>query len=164
MNKPDLRDPLQLLAFGFGSGLAPKAPGTFGSLLALALFPLLAMLGLPAYLLLVLVATVAGVKICTHAANALGVHDDGRIVWDEFAGQWIALIPLLLVPAWQADVQGILWLFAGFALFRLLDISKPWPISYLDKNLHGGLGIMLDDVLAGAVAGLILWGLRGVFL
>lgn len=164
MNKPDLRDPLQLLAFGFGSGLAPKAPGTFGSLLALALFPLLAMLSLPAYLLLVLVATVAGVKICTHAANALGVHDDGRIVWDEFAGQWIALIPLLLVPAWQADLSGMLWLFAGFALFRLLDISKPWPISYLDKNLHGGLGIMLDDVLAGAVAGLILWGLRGVLV
>lgn len=162
MNKPDLRDPLQLLAFGFGSGLAPKAPGTFGSLLALALFPLLALMPLTAYLVLLAASVLFGIGICAHAANALGVHDDGRIVWDEFAGQWITLLPLLLVPGWQLDVTGVLWLVAGFALFRLLDIAKPWPIAYLDKNVHGGLGIMLDDVAAGALAGLALWWLRGV--
>lgn len=164
MNKPDLRDPLQLLAFGFGSGLAPKAPGTFGSLAALALFPLLALLPLPAYLLLVAAAVVFGIPVCAHAAKALEVHDDGRIVWDEFAGQWITLTPLLLAPGWQLDAAGLLWLVGGFALFRLLDIAKPWPIGYLDRKLHGGLGIMLDDVVAGVLAAMVLWFLRGVFL
>lgn len=158
MNKPDLRDPLQLLAFGFGSGLAPKAPGTFGSLVALAFFPLLALLTLPAYLVVVIVAAVAGIKICAHAADALGVHDDGRIVWDEFVGQWITLTPLLPLLHWNA--QSVLWLLTGFALFRLLDIAKPWPIGYLDRKLHGGAGIMLDDVVAGMVAAAILMWLR----
>ncbi len=160
MNKPDLRDPLQLLAFGFGSGLAPKAPGTFGSLAALVFFPLLALLTLPAYLAVVAVATVVGVKICGHAAEALAVHDDGRIVWDEFAGQWLALAPL--VPVLQWNLQGALWLLAGFVLFRIFDIAKPWPISYLDRELQGGLGIMLDDIVAGLLAAAVLMLLRGV--
>jgi phosphatidylglycerophosphatase A len=158
--KPDLRDPLQLLAFGFGSGLAPKAPGTFGSLLALALFPLLALLSVPAYLAVLAVAAVAGIAICGHAARALDVHDDGRIVWDEFAGQWLALLPLVPVTAWSWSAFG--WLLAGFALFRLFDIAKPWPIGYLDRRIHGGLGIMLDDLLAGVCAGLVLALLRGL--
>ena len=161
MNKPDLRDPLQLLAFGFGSGLAPKAPGTFGSLLAVLLFPLLALLNLPAYLVLVGVASLAGIVICDHAARALQVHDDGRIVWDEFAGQWLALTPLVPVLAW--DAPSLLWLLAGFALFRLFDVAKPWPIGYLDRKVHGGLGIMLDDLVAGVLAGAILYCLRLVF-
>ncbi|MFP5429572.1 MAG: phosphatidylglycerophosphatase A [Gammaproteobacteria bacterium] len=161
MNKPDLRDPLQLLAFGFGSGLAPKAPGTFGSLLAVLLFPLLALLTLPAYLVLVAVASLAGIVICDHAAKALQVHDDGRIVWDEFAGQWLALTPLVPVLAW--DAPSLLWLLAGFALFRLFDVAKPWPIGYLDRKVHGGLGIMLDDLVAGVLAGAVLYGLRLVF-
>lgn len=161
MNKPDLRDPLQLLAFGFGSGLAPKAPGTFGSLLAVLLFPLLALLTLPAYLVLVAVASLAGIVICDHAAKALQVHDDGRIVWDEFAGQWLALTPLVPVLAW--DAPSLLWLLAGFALFRLFDVAKPWPIGYLDRRVHGGLGIMLDDLVAGVLAGAVLYGLRLVF-
>lgn len=155
--QPDLRDPLQLLAFGFGSGLAPKAPGTAGSLVALALFPVLALLPLPAYLAVLAVAAAGGVWICGHAARALDVHDDGRIVWDEFAGQWIALLPLLPVAAW--DGRTLLWLVAGFGLFRLFDVAKPWPIGYLDKRVSGGLGIMLDDLVAGAIAGLALWGL-----
>lgn len=161
MNKPDLRDPLQLLAFGFGSGLAPKAPGTFGSLLAVVLFPLLALLSLPAYLGIVLLASLAGIVICDHAAKALQVHDDGRIVWDEFAGQWLALTPLVPVLAWNA--ASLLWLLTGFALFRLFDVAKPWPIGYLDRKVHGGLGIMLDDLVAGVLAGAVLYGLRLMF-
>lgn len=155
--KPDLRDPLQLLAFGLGSGLAPKAPGTFGSLAALAFFPLLALLPLPAYLAVLAAAAVGGVWICEHAARALDVHDDGRIVWDEFAGQWLALLPLLPVAAW--DLRSLVGLAAGFGLFRLFDIAKPWPIGYFDKSVPGGFGIMLDDLIAGAFAALALWGL-----
>lgn len=157
MNKPDLRDPLQLLAFGFGSGLAPKAPGTFGSLAALTVFPLLALLALPAYLGVVALAALAGVVICDHAAKALQVHDDGRIVWDEFAGQWLALTPLVPVLQWQ--VTDLLWLLAGFGLFRVFDIAKPWPIGYLDRKVHGGLGIMIDDLVAGLFAALVLLAL-----
>jgi len=164
MNKPDLRDPLQWLAFGFGSGLAPKAPGTFGSLTALLLFPLLALMPLPAYLVFVTAAAVFGITICAHAADALAVHDDGRIVWDEFAGQWIALTPMVLAPAWYQDWRSGLWLVGGFALFRLLDIAKPWPIGYLDRKLDGGLGIMLDDVVAGVLTAVVLWFLRGVVM
>ncbi|HCT40847.1 MAG TPA: phosphatidylglycerophosphatase A [Moraxellaceae bacterium] len=161
MNKPDLRDPLQLLAFGFGSGLAPKAPGTFGSLAALACFPLLALLTLPAFLGVVLAAALAGIVICDHAAKALDVHDDGRIVWDEFAGQWLALTPLVPTLAWGPT--DLLWLLAGFGLFRIFDIIKPWPISHLDEKVHGGLGIMLDDLVAGVFAGLVLFALRLAF-
>lgn len=155
--KPDLRDPLQLLAFGFGSGLAPKAPGTFGSLAALACFPLLALLPLPAYLAVLVLASVGGVYICDHAARALDVHDDGRIVWDEFAGLWITLLPLLPLREWNATA--CLGLVAGFAFFRLFDIAKPWPIGYFDRSVPGGFGIMLDDLIAGAFAALALFGL-----
>lgn len=160
MNKPDLRDPLQLLAFGFGSGLAPKAPGTFGSLAALLFFPFLALLSVPAYCAVLVLASLAGIAICGHAARALGVHDDGRIVWDEFAGQWITLLPLVPVLHW--GVAELVWLVAGFTLFRLFDIAKPWPIGYLDRKVHGGLGIMVDDLLAGIFAALVLALLRGV--
>lgn len=157
--RPNLRDPLQLLAFGFGSGLAPRAPGTFGSLAALAVFPVLALLPLPLYLGVLALAVLVGIYACGHAARALGVHDDGRIVWDEFAGQWLTLLPLLPVHAWS--LPELLWLVAGFALFRLFDIAKPWPIGYLDRKVHGGLGIMLDDLLAGAFAAFALLLLRG---
>lgn len=155
--KPDLRDPLQLLAFGFGSGLAPKAPGTFGSLAAVALFPLLALLPLPAFLAVLVASAVGGVYICGHAARALDVHDDGRIVWDEFAGQWLALLPLLPLAQW--DARALIGLAAGFGLFRLFDIAKPWPIGYFDRSVPGGLGIMLDDLIAGAIAAAVLAGL-----
>ena len=89
------------------------------------------------------------------------MHDDGRIVWDEFAGQWIALIPLVPVLHW--DGASVLWLLVGFGLFRLFDIAKPWPIGYLDRKVHGGLGIMVDDLAAGAIAGACLYALRMLF-
>ncbi|UUO23072.1 phosphatidylglycerophosphatase A [Colwellia sp. M166] len=138
-----LLNPVHFLALGFGSGLAPKAPGTFGTLAAVPLFLLLAPLSSPLYLLLLIVMSVAGIYICGKAAEDAGVPDHGAIVWDEFVG---FLITMFLIPiSWQS-------ILVGFLLFRLFDIFKPWPISYLDKNCHGGLGIMLDDIVAGIAA------------
>ncbi len=150
-----LRNPVQFLAFGFGSGLSPKAPGTAGTVVALLLFPLLAKLPLAAYLSVVAVVTLIGFYLCGEAAKQLGVHDHPGIVWDEFAGFWLAMTA---IPA------TLPWMLAGFALFRLFDIWKPWPIGYLDKRVHGGVGIMLDDLLAGLFSWIILMVcLRWVF-
>ncbi|MGB2742306.1 MAG: phosphatidylglycerophosphatase A [Cognaticolwellia sp.] len=138
-----LSNPIHFLALGFGSGLAPKAPGTFGTLAAVPLFLLLTPLDNMLYLALVVLMSVTGIYICGKAAKDAGVHDHGAIVWDEFVG---FLITMFLIPVtWQT-------LLVGFALFRFFDILKPWPISYLDKNCHGGLGIMLDDIVAGVAA------------
>ena len=139
-----LTNPVHFLALGYGSGLAPFMPGTFGTLAALPLVIAAALPGsLFLYLTLTLVACIAGIWICDRTANDMGVHDHSAIVWDEVAGM---LITMLLVPiSWQT-------LLAGFVLFRFFDIVKPWPIRYLDKHVHGGLGIMLDDVVAGMFA------------
>ena len=146
----DLRDPLMLLALGFGSGLLPRAPGTWGTVVGCALFAVLAPLGLPAMIGITAAAIVVGVPLCTVAAQRLGVHDHPAIVWDEIAGVMLAL---LFVPlTW-------FWVVAAFLLFRLLDVAKPWPIGWLDRRVSGGFGIMLDDVLAGAATGLALMGL-----
>ena len=103
------------------------------------------------YVLMLLVTTAAGIWICGRTADDLGIHDHGGIVWDEFVGLWITLF---MVPMdWR-------WILAGFALFRLLDILKPWPIKWADKQVEGGLGIMLDDVLAGIMAALCLQAAR----
>lgn len=137
---------------GFGSGLAPVAPGTFGTLVAVPFYLLLAQLSLPWYLLAVNLGFAIGVYICQYTSDALGVHDHGGIVWDEFVGYWITMIA---VPfAWQ-------WILLGFVLFRGFDIVKPWPVKIADKKIKGGFGIMLDDVLAGLYAlacmHLVLW-------
>lgn len=149
--KQIVSDPILFLAFGFGSGLAKKAPGTFGTLVAIPVYWLFAQTNLYVYSLLTLVATVTGIWICDSAAKKLGEHDFGGIVWDEIAGY---LITMWLVPVtWQAMVL-------GFILFRFFDIVKPWPIKWVDRQVQGGLGIMLDDVLAGVFAGgLLLWAL-----
>ena len=149
-----LSDPVLFLAFGFGSGLAKKAPGTFGTLAAVPLYWVFAQADLLAYSLLTLIVIVVGVPICKIAAEKLGEHDFGGIVWDEIAGY---LITMWLAPfTWQAMI-------AGFILFRIFDILKPWPIKWIDQQVHGGLGIMLDDVLAAVFAGGVLllavqWG------
>jgi phosphatidylglycerophosphatase A len=141
----DLTQPIQFLALGFGSGLAPKAPGTFGTLAAIPVFLLLTML-MPAplpYALAVIVMGLAGIYICGKAADDVGVHDHPAIVWDEFVGFFITMF---MVPvSWQS-------ILVGFILFRIFDILKPWPISFIDKKMTGGLGIMFDDVLAGIFA------------
>ncbi|BAO43779.1 phosphatidylglycerophosphatase A family protein [Thiolapillus brandeum] len=141
--KPDLKNPVHLLAFGFGSGCAPLVPGTFGTLAAVPIYVLLSRLPLSLYLLVLAGVIVAGIWLCGRASRELGVHDHGGIVWDEFAGYFVTMIAA--PPGWQ----GIL---LGFFLFRLFDIWKPWPIGWLDKKVAGGLGIMVDDLLAGVYA------------
>lgn len=139
----NLANPVHLLAFGFGSGVGPKAPGTWGTLVAVPIFLLMQDLSLPVYLGLVAVITVLGIWLCDVTAKDLGVHDHPGIVWDEIAGYLITMI---------AAPSGWLWLVIGFVLFRLFDILKPWPIRSIDEGVDGGLGIMLDDVLAGVMA------------
>jgi len=143
-----LRSPILLLAFGFGSGLSPKAPGTMGTLAAIPLWWLLAQLPLTSYLIVVLIAAVVGITICGRAADQMGVHDHGGIVWDEFVGFWIAMAALPVT--WTSMIL-------GFVLFRLFDILKPWPISWLDKKVSGGFGIMIDDVIAGLAAAAVIY-------
>ena len=138
-----LRNPVHLLAFGFGSGALPRAPGTCGTLAAIPFYLLLAQLPLALYLLALVAAFALGIYLCGRTARNLGVHDHGGIVWDEFVGFWITM--LVAPPGW-------LWLLAGFILFRLFDILKPFPINWLDKRVEGGLGIMLDDAVAGTFA------------
>lgn len=138
---------VHFLAFGFGSGAAPKAPGTFGTLAAIPLYLMLAQLPLWAYGLVLLVSFALGVYLCGQASKDMGVHDHGGIVWDEFVGYWITMAALPV--SW-------VWVVAGFVLFRFFDIIKPWPIGWLDKRVHGGLGIMIDDVIAGLFALIIL--------
>ncbi len=143
-----LSNPVHLLAFGFGSGLSPRAPGTMGTIVAVPLYLLMVHFLSPySYLALIIVTFVIGIYLCGRTAKDLGVHDHGGIVWDEFVGYWITMF---MVPlTWY-------WVLAGFILFRLFDILKPFPIGWLDRKVGGGLGIMVDDVLAGAYAAICL--------
>ena len=143
-------DPVCFLAFGFGSGLAPHAPGTFGTLAAVPLYLLLAGLPLPAYLALTALMFLAGVWLCGRCEQRLGIQDHSGIVWDEFVGLFISLAGMPVTPV---------AVIAGFCLFRFFDILKPWPIAGLDRRVHGGLGIMLDDALAGLYAWTALFAL-----
>ena len=152
--KPNLTNPVHLLAFGFGSGLMPKAPGTAGTVAAILPWLWLSQQSLTTYLIVLSVATIIGIYLCDKTSRDLGVHDHSGIVWDEFCGLWLTMIA---VPAtWQ-------WLLLGFVLFRFFDIIKPWPINWLDKKIPGGLGIMVDDLLAGLFAWLILQSLLYFF-
>jgi len=145
--RPNLKNPVHLLAFGFGSGCAPVAPGTFGTMAAVALYIPLSWLSLPLYLLMLGLVILAGIWLCGRTSKDLGVHDHGGIVWDEFAGYFVTMIAA--PPGWIS-------LMLGFVLFRLFDIWKPWPIRVLDRRVGGGLGIMVDDLLAGFYALVLL--------
>ena len=138
-------------AVGFGSGLAPKAPGTAGSAAVLLLVPLWMSLGFSASVMLIALMSLVGIYICDAAAKIMQVHDDGRIVWDEFAGQSITLLPLLYCDS-------VSWwsVLLAFALFRVFDVWKPWPIGWADRQVGGGFGIMLDDLIAGVWAATVL--------
>lgn len=143
----NMRNPIHFLAFGFGSGLAPKAPGTFGTLAAIPVWYLFAQLPLWGYLLATLAVIAIGPWLCGRTSRDMGVHDHGGIVWDEIAG---FLVTMIAAPvSWPA-------LLLGFLLFRFFDVIKPWPIGWLDRRVHGGTGIMLDDLLAGVYAAVLL--------
>ena len=142
-----LLDPGHLLSFGFGSGLSPFAPGTAGTLAAIPFYLLLSTLNPLAYLLATLISVIAGVYLCGRTSKALGVHDHAAIVWDEFAGFFITM---LFAPV------SLTTIVLGFCLFRVFDILKPWPASVIDSRIKSGLGVMLDDVIAGIYAMLVL--------
>ena len=135
--------PIHFLAFGFGSGLAPKAPGTFGTLVGLPLFAALMLLPEASHLIVIALLFAAGIPICQQTGDALGVPDHGSIVWDEIVAM---LLVLEFTPlAWP-------WWAAAFVLFRLFDIWKPFPIRQCDARLKGGFGVMFDDLLAALYA------------
>src|SRR5690554_7008550 len=133
-----LTNPNHFFAFGFGSGLMRRAPGTFGTLAAIPIFWLIQDLSWPLYVLWLLVTFALGVYWCDKSSRALGVHDHPGIVWDEMVGYWLTMV--LAPPGWY-------WMLAGFVLFRLFDIAKPWPISYAVCCVKEKIGIMIDDVL-----------------
>lgn len=135
------------LALGFGSGLAPKAPGTFGTLAAIPLVYLLSLSSTTIYLLFLVAGTLLGCYVCGKTASDVGEHDHGAIVWDEIIG---FALTMLWVPISLPS------LVVGFILFRFFDITKPWPIRWFDQKVHGGVGIMLDDLLAALPALAIL--------
>lgn len=146
-----MRDPVHFLAFGLGAGLAPVAPGTFGTLVAVPVELLLRPLGLGVRIAAVVAVCVVGIWLCGESARRLETHDHPGIVWDEIAGYLLAM--LAAPPGWP-------WIVAGFLLFRLFDILKPWPIRELDHGIGGGTGIMLDDIVAGLFAGALLLAAR----
>jgi phosphatidylglycerophosphatase A len=146
----NLKNPWHFLATGFGSGLSPIIPGTMGTVASIPLYLLIVQLPFAVYILITIVAAVIGITICQKTSDDMGVHDHGSIVWDEFVGFWITMA-IAPVVSWQ-------WILAGFVLFRFFDMIKPWPISWLDKHVHGGFGIMVDDILAGFMAMICLWG------
>ncbi len=142
--------PAYFIAFGFGTGLMPFAPGTWGTLIGVVLYTLIAPLPQAFYFLLLLIFFGLGVYVSTHISQELGIDDYKGIVWDEVVG---FCVTMTMVPCHS------IWLIIGFILFRLFDVCKPWPISFIDQHIKSGLGIMLDDVLAGVCASLILHSL-----
>ncbi|CZI86253.1 Phosphatidylglycerophosphatase A [Legionella pneumophila] len=141
------QDPVYFIAFGFGSGLMSIAPGTWGTLAAIPLYLLMINAHWSIYLLWTALAFALGVWGSDRVTEDLGVHDYKGIVWDEVVGY---LLTMFLAP------KGISWMLIGFILFRIFDIWKPQPIRMIDQRVHGGLGIMLDDVLAAIPAWCIM--------
>jgi len=148
MRAPNMGNPIHLLAFGFGSGLSKKMPGTVGTLASLLFVPLIWMLPAVAQMALIVVAFAVGVYLCGQTSKDMGVHDHGGIVWDEFVGMWLTL--MFMPQSWLVVAIGFVW-------FRIFDILKPWPIKWFDQQVHGGLGIMLDDIIAAVFAWCALW-------
>jgi phosphatidylglycerophosphatase A len=143
-----LRDPVQLVALGFGTGLAPRAPGTFGSLLALLPAWWCFALPLPWRIAIVVAFVAIGVWVCGESARRLGVHDHSGIVFDEIAG--------LMATSLATPARTLPWFALTFVFFRLFDIWKPWPIREVDHRMRGGAGIILDDLMAALYAAICL--------
>ncbi len=146
-----LRSPTVFLATGFGSGLSSIAPGTAGTLVAVPFAALLMLAPVQVQWIVPIVAFLLGIPLCSACTAQLDVHDHPGIVWDEIAA--FLFLPLVLPPQF-------VWLIPAFLLFRFFDIVKPWPIRDLDHRLHGGLGIMLDDLVAAIFAAFCLAGFR----
>lgn len=140
-----------LIAIGFGIGIiSNKIPvGTVASLAAIPIWWILVyFFSYKGYLLFLILVIVIGIHCCDRINNVIGVHDHKSIVWDEFVGMWVTLT---YVPYWNW-----LWISIAFVLFRVLDIAKPWPISWVDRVVKGGIGIIMDDILAGLISIYIL--------
>lgn len=148
------KNPLHFIAFGFGSGLLPKAPGTFGTLVAIPFYLLLQDFSLVTYVLIIVAATFFGVWICDITSKDLNVPDHPGIVWDEIVGY---LVTMLISP------PGSWWIAVGFVTFRFFDVLKPWPIRSIERRVSGGLGIMLDDILAALYSWLIIGSIIYLF-
>ena len=146
-----VRDPVLAVAFGLGTGLTPRLPGTVGTLLAIPLWWWLSDLDVILYLAITGCAFLIGIWICNHAMGKLGPHDHPGIVFDEIVGYLLALV---VVPT------SVGWLLLSFVLFRFFDIVKPWPIGWLDRRIHGGFGVMLDDLAAGFYTAVIILAAR----
>ena len=155
LSKIHLTNPWHLFATGFGSGLSPIMPGTAGTLSAIPFYLGLAYLPVWIYIGVIVFSSLIGIKICSKTSHDMGVHDHGSIVWDEFVGLWITM---LMVPVLSLPVMDWHWLAVGFVYFRFFDMVKPWPISWCDKRISGGLGIMVDDIVAGLISAALLWG------
>lgn len=140
-------DPWQFIAFGFGAGAMPIAPGTFGTLAAIPLYLLIQHLPLWSYLIILIFTIVFGFWVCDVAEKAVGIPDHPGIVWDEIVGYGFTMI---------AAPKGCIWVVLGFILFRIFDIWKPEPIRWVDQHLKGGVGVVVDDLLAAIPAWIIL--------
>ena len=150
------------LGIGLGSGLPKRAAGTWGTVGGLVVAIPMLWLGFWGFLAVTLVGALLGSYICGKTSDLMGVHDDPHIVWDEWVGMWVSLLPILWLHFYDdALLQGhqlslLLLYFAAFVAFRFFDILKPFPIKWVDKNVSGGFGILIDDILAGLMAGVVL--------
>ena len=147
------------LGIGLGSGLPRRAPGTWGTVGGLIVAIPLLSLGFVPFLIITILACLLGNSICGRTSELMGGHDNPHIVWDEWAGMWLTLLPLSYMGIangsfWQniTQIPTILAIIIAFILFRFFDIIKPPPIGWADKKVAGGLGIMLDDIIAGVMA------------
>lgn len=150
------------LGIGLGSGLPKRAAGTWGTVGGLVVAIPMLWLGFWGFLAVTVVGALVGSYICGKTSDLMGVHDDPHIVWDEWVGMWVSLLPILWLHFYDDGLlQGhqlslLLLYFAAFVAFRFFDILKPFPIKWVDKNVSGGFGILIDDILAGLMAGVVL--------
>lgn len=148
------KNPLHFIAFGFGSGALPVAPGTFGTLMAIPFYLIFSQLSWPFYLVITVILSIICMWICQKVAKDIGVHDHQGMCLDEFPGFFVTMIH---AP------HGIWWIVSGFLLFRLFDIWKPWPIRWADQHVTGGFGMVFDDILAGVYAYILMQILARIF-